>query len=138
MASLEEVPAVAGDMEKATTNDYPSARYKEETVMTHFRRALSAVVIACAMSIGSLPAYSQAKGHGKAKRKPNLETKEKHGRDAGELPVGLKTYMEKKGEGELPSGLQNKKDEDGYLTHGLEDRGKRSKSLGKGKTSPRS
>jgi len=43
----------------------------------------------------------------------------------------LEQYTEKKGE--LPSGLQKKKDQDGQLTHGLEEGGKKSKSSSKGK-----
>lgn len=105
--------------------------------MTHFRRTLSVVAIACAMSLVSSPAYPQGKGNAKGKGKQNRETKGNHGRDAGGLPFGLERYMENKGEGELPSGLEKKKDEDGYLTHGLEEGGKRPRSTDKGKKSPR-
>ena len=98
-----------------------------------FRKTGSVVAIACAMSLMASPAFSQGKGHGKAKGKEKVEAKENHGRNAGGLPFGLETYMEKKGEGELPSGLQKKKDENGYLTRGLEEGGKTVKSTSRGK-----
>ena len=85
---------------------------------------LSAVAIAFSMSLAASLAYAQGKGKGKAKGKQELQTKGKHGRDAGELPFGLEQLSEKKGE--LPSGLQ-KKNEDGTLTRGLEAGGKRPK-----------
>jgi len=102
-----------------------------------FGRTVSVLAMACAISVVSSPAYSQGKGHGKAKGKANVETNENHGRDAGGLPFGLETYMGKKGEGELPSGLQKKKDDSGSLTHGLEEGGKPLKSTSKGKKGPR-
>jgi hypothetical protein len=45
------------------------------------------------------------------------------------MPFGLEQFSEKKGN--LPSGLQNKKDDDGSLTRGLKEGGKRLKSTGK-------
>jgi hypothetical protein len=83
------------------------------------------------MSLAIAPAYSQVTGKGKARDKQNVEAKEKHGREAGELPYGIEHRTEKKGE--LPSGLQKKKDEDGQLTRGLEEGGKDLKAPSKGK-----
>ena len=94
-------------------------------------RNLSALAIALSMSMAISPAYSQGKGKAKAKGKEKTETRGKHGREAGELPYGLERYTEKK-EGELPSGLQKKKDEDGQLTRGLEKGGKNLTSTSKG------
>lgn len=74
-----------------------------------------------------LPADSYGKGKGKGK--PNVEAKEKHGREAGELPFGLKQFSEKNGN--LPSGLQKNEDDNGSLTRGLEDGGNPVKSTGK-------
>jgi hypothetical protein len=97
---------------------------------------LSALAIAFSMSLAPIgPAYSQVKGKGKAKGKQNVEAKEKHGREAGELPYGIVHRTEKKGE--LPSGLQKKKEEDGQLTRGLEEGGKDLKSPSKGKKGPK-
>ena len=63
---------------------------------------LSAVAIAFSMSVAIPAAYSQqGKGNGKAKGKQNVESKEKHGREAAELPHGLEQFSEKKGN--LPS-----------------------------------
>ena len=88
---------------------------------------LSALAIVFSMSMAILPADSYAKG--KAKGKPNVETRENHGREAGELPFGLEQFSEKNGN--LPTGLQKKKDADGSLTDGLEDAGKPVKATGK-------
>ena len=87
----------------------------------------STLAIVFSMGMAVSPGYSQGKGKGKGKE--HFEAKEKHGREAGELPFGLEQFSEKKGN--LPSGLQKKKDDDGSLTRGLEDGGKRSKSTGK-------
>ena len=57
------------------------------------------------MSMAVLPADSYGKG--KAKAKPNLEAKEKYGREAGELPFGLEQFSQKNGT--LPSRLQKRK-----------------------------
>jgi hypothetical protein len=100
-----------------------------------FFRTLSVLAIAWGISMIATPGVSQGRGKGKAKEK--VETKENHGRDAGGLPFGLETYMEKKGDGELPSGLQNKKNDDGSLTRGLEEGGKPLKSTSKGKKAPK-
>ncbi len=94
---------------------------------------LSAVAIAFSMSVAIRAAYSQEKGTGKEKRPQNVETKENHGRKAGELPHGLEQFSEKKGN--LPSGLQKKKDENGSLTRGLDQGGKKLTSNSKGKKS---
>ena len=98
--------------------------------MSHLCKELSALAIAFSMSMAVSPAYAQGKG--KAKGKQKVETKGNHGRAAGELPFGLEQLSEKKGE--LPSGLQKKKDK-GTLTAGLEGGGKRLKSTGKAKKS---
>ena len=94
-------------------------------------RKLPVFMVICALGLTDSPAFSQDKGKAKAKGKQKTETKGKHGREAGELPYGIKHRSEKKGE--LPSGLQKKKDEDGQLTRGLEEGGKDSKSPSKGK-----
>ncbi len=48
-----------------------------------------------------------------------------------ELTCGLEQFSKKKGE--LPSGLQKKKGEEGALTQDLDEGGKRLKSTGKAK-----
>jgi hypothetical protein len=98
--------------------------------MSNLYKELSALAIAFSVSMAVSPVYAQGKG--KAKGKQKVETKGNHGRAAGELPFGLKQLSEKKGE--LPSGLQKRKDE-GTLTGGLEGGGKRLMSTGKGKKS---
>jgi hypothetical protein len=85
----------------------------------------------CTVGIPTSDAHSREKGKGKAKGSQHVAAKEKHGRDAGNLPFGIGRHTKKKGE--LPSGLQKKKDEDGSLTRGLEEGGKRVTSVGKGK-----
>ena len=82
------------------------------------------------LGVTASPALSKEKV--KAKGKQTIETKDNHGREAGELPFGLQQHSEKKGE--LPAGLQKKKDEDGQLTRGLEEGGKNLKTTTKGKT----
>ena len=94
---------------------------------------LSAVAIAFSMSVGIPAAYSDGKAKGKEKGKQNINAKEKHGREAGELPHGLEQFSEKKGN--LPSGLQKKKDENASLPRGLEQGGKKLTSNSKGKKS---
>ena len=84
---------------------------------------LSTVAIAFSMILAIPAAYSQGKGNSKEKRKQNVEAKEKHGREAGELPHGLEQFSEKKGS--LPSGLQKKKDENESLPQGLDQGGKK-------------
>lgn len=96
------------------------------------KRKLSVFMVICVLGLTASPAFSQGKGKAKAKGKEKTETTGKHGREAGELPYGLERYTEKK-EGELPSGLQKKKDEDGQLTRGLEKGGKNLTSTSKGK-----
>ena len=81
------------------------------------------------LGVTASPAFS--KEAVKAKGKQKVETKDNHGREAGELPFGLQQHSEKKGE--LPAGLQKKKDEDGQLTRGLEEGGKNLKTTTKGK-----
>jgi hypothetical protein len=82
--------------------------------------------------VTAFPAFSKEKEKVKARGKQKVETKENHGRQAGELSFGLQQYSEKKGA--LPAGLQKKKDEDGQLTRGLEEGGKKLKTPSKGKT----
>jgi hypothetical protein len=93
-------------------------------------RKLPVFVIICILGLTASSAFSQEKG--KAKGKEKTEAKGKHGRQAGELPYGLERHTEK---GELPSGLQKKKDEEGQLTRGLEEGGKNSKAPSKAKKS---
>ena len=91
-------------------------------------RDLSALAIAFSMSMTTSSDYSQDQGKGKAKGKKDVDAKGKNGREASELPFGLEQVSEK-----LPSGLQKKKDEEGVLTQGLYEGGKRVKSAGKAK-----
>ena len=93
--------------------------------------ALVGLAAFCALGLTTSPAWSKQEGKGKVKDSQKTETKEKHGRQAGELPPGVERYSEKKGA--LPSGLQKKKDEDGQLTRGLEQGGKNLESKSKGK-----
>jgi hypothetical protein len=88
-------------------------------------------MVICALGLTTSSAFSAEKGKAKAKGKEKIETKGKHGREAGEQPYGIEHRTEKKGE--LPSGLQKKKDEEGQLTRGLEEGGKNSKTPSKGK-----
>jgi hypothetical protein len=92
---------------------------------------LALLIGVCAVTLPTPPAHSQGKGKGKAKGKQNVDVRENHGRDGGELPFGLQRHTDNKGE--LPSGLQKKKDEEEYLTRGLEESGKGLKSTGKSK-----
>jgi hypothetical protein len=92
---------------------------------------LSAVTIAFSINVAIPAAYSEGKGKGKEKSKQNVTAKQKHGREAGELPHGLEQFSESKGT--LPSGLQKKKDEDGTLTNGLDHGGKKLHPDSKGK-----
>jgi len=96
---------------------------------------LPVFMVICALGLTSSPAFSKEKAKAKAKGNKKIETKGKHGREAGELPYGLERHTEKKGE--LPSGLQKKKDEEGHLTRGLEEDGKDLKSPSKGKKAPK-
>jgi len=96
-------------------------------------RNLSALAIAFSMSSATSSAYSEGPEKGKAKGRQDVDAKGKNGREAGELPVGVEQFSEKKGE--PPSGLQKKKDEEGKLARGLEEGGKRLKSTGQAKKS---
>jgi hypothetical protein len=135
MAHREAVRVMAEDREKAPNNRIKQCSWKEKKPMNATFIKLSALAIAFSMSLAIAPPYSQVKEKGKAKGKQNVEAKEKHGREAGELPYGIVHRTEKKGE--LPSGLQKKKDEDGQLTRGLEEGGKDLKSPSKGKKGPK-
>jgi hypothetical protein len=95
--------------------------------------ALAGLVASCALVFAASPALSKQEGKLKVKDSQKTETKENHGRQAGELPAGLQRHTEKKGQ--LPSGLQKKKDEDGQLTRGLEKGGKSLEPKSKGKNS---
>ena len=86
---------------------------------------------ACAVSFPTSHADSREKGKGKPKNSQHVEAKGKHGREAGNLPFGLESHIDKKDE--LPSGLQKKKNKDRSLPRGLEEGGKRLTSAGKGK-----
>jgi len=99
--------------------------------ISRLTKLLVFMVIYC-LGVTASPAFSKAKEKVKAKGKQKVETKENHGREAGEQPFGLQQYSEKKGE--LPAGLQKKKDQDGQLTRGLENGGKNLKTTSKGKT----
>src|SRR5206468_11298465 len=95
-------------------------------------RKLPVFMVICALGLTSSPAFSKEKAKAKAKGNKKIETKGKHGREAGELPYGLERYTENKGE--IPSGLQQKKDDEGELTQGLEEGDKNLNSHSKGKT----
>ena len=129
MAHLAAATVVAAVMERdiaSKANDLEGSNQMNATF-----RKLSALAIAFSASVAISAAYAQGKGKGKAKGKQDVETKENHGRGAGELPYGLEQFSEKKGG--LPSGLQKKKDDEGKLTRGLADGGKRLEPKGKAK-----
>jgi hypothetical protein len=86
------------------------------------RWTLPAVLAICALGFTASPAFSKQEGKLKSKGSDKSDTKQNNGREAGELPSGIQRYTEKKGT--PPSGLQKKKD-DGTLTHGLNDGGKK-------------
>lgn len=92
---------------------------------------LPALLAICALGFTASPAFSKQEGKLKSKGSDKSDTKQNNGREAGELPSGIQRHTEKKGT--LPSGLQKKKD-DGTLTHGLNDGGKKRDSSTKGKT----
>src|SRR5207253_3050620 len=75
---------------------------KISTLLTKLR----VLMVICALGLTSSPAFSKEKAKAKAKGNKKIETKGKHGREAGELPYGLERHTEKKGE--LPSALQNR------------------------------
>lgn len=93
------------------------------------RKQVPVFMVISALGLSASPAFSQGKGKAKVKANQTIETKGKHGREAGELPFGLEQHKDKTGE--LPSGLQKKHAEDGSLTRGLEEGGKGLKSTGK-------
>ncbi|HWO41609.1 MAG TPA: hypothetical protein VNO43_07400 [Candidatus Eisenbacteria bacterium] len=90
------------------------------------RAKVTAFLVAAIFFATVSPAFSGEKG--KAKNKENMANHGKRGREAGGLPYGLVRHTEK--EGELPSGIQKKKDE-GELPRGLETGGKRVKGASK-------
>lgn len=98
--------------------------------MSPLKKTLAFMVI-YGLGVTAAPAFSKGKDKFKAKGKQKIETKQNHGREAGELPFGLQQYSEKKGA--LPAGLQKKKDADSQLTRGLEKGGKKT-TFTKGKT----
>ena len=98
--------------------------------MSVLRRTLPVLITVCALGSTTSPALSKQEGKAKVKGSQKEESKEKHGRQAGELPAGLERHMERTGE--PPSGLQKKKDE-GQLPRGLEKGGKNLESASKGK-----
>ena len=86
---------------------------------------ISAFVVTFALGLTAYPAIAKQEHKTKVKSTETKTTKDNSGRQAGELPSGLERYTERKGE--LPSGLQKKKDE-GELTKGLQDGGKKLKT----------
>jgi hypothetical protein len=88
-------------------------------------RMIPAVVVSFALGVTAYPATAKQEHKGKVKSTEPKATKDNSGREAGDLPSGLQKYSERKGE--LPSGLQKKKD-DGELTKGLQDGGKKVKT----------
>jgi hypothetical protein len=97
--------------------------------ISKLRKQVPVFMVISALGLSASPAFSQGKGKAKVKANQTIETKGKHGREAGELPFGLEQHKDKTGE--LPSGLQKKHAEDGSLTRGLEEGGKGLKSTGK-------
>jgi hypothetical protein len=89
------------------------------------------MIICCSLGVTVSPAWSKEKAKTKVTENRSTETKEKRGREAGELPFGIQQRSDKTGK--LPAGLQKKKDDDGHLTRGLDNGGKKLKTNGKGK-----
>ena len=88
-------------------------------------KMIPAFVVTFALGVTAYPAMAKQEHKTKVKSTETKATKDNSGRQAGALPSGLEKYTERKGE--LPSGLQKKKD-DGELTKGLEDGGKKLKT----------
>jgi hypothetical protein len=88
-------------------------------------RMIPGFVLSFALGVTAYPAMAKQDHKNKLKSTETKATKDNSGREAGELPSGLQKYTERKGE--LPSGLQKKK-EDGELTKGLQDGGKKVKT----------
>ena len=88
-------------------------------------RMIPAFVLSFALGVTAYPAMAKQDHKNKVKSTERKATKDNSGREAGALPSGLQKYSERKGE--LPSGLQKKKD-DGELTKGLQDGGKKLKT----------
>lgn len=88
-------------------------------------RIVPAFVVSFALGVTAFPAMAKQDHKSKVKSTETKATKDNSGREAGALPSGLQKYTERKGE--LPSGLQKKK-EDGELTKGLQDGGKKVKT----------
>ena len=87
-------------------------------------KMISAFVVTFALGVTAYPAMAKQEHKTKVKSTETKATKDNSGRKA-ELPSGLQKYTERKGE--LPSGLQKKK-QDGELTKGLQDGGKKVKT----------
>jgi hypothetical protein len=90
---------------------------------------LVSLLIVCVLGGTASFAFSKEKGKAKATNHGPIDTKGKHGRQAGELPFGLQRHTEK--HGDLPAGLQKKKDAGGQLTRGLEKADEKLKPTGK-------
>jgi hypothetical protein len=88
-------------------------------------RMIPAFVVSFALGVTAYPAMAKQDHRSKVKSTETKATKDNSGREAGALPSGLQKYSERKGE--LPSGLQKNKD-DGELTKGLQDGGKKVKT----------
>jgi hypothetical protein len=88
-------------------------------------KVISAFVVTFALGVTAGPAMAKQDHKSKVSSTETKSTKDNSGREAGALPSGLEKYTERKGE--LPSGLQKKKD-DGELTKGLQDGGKKVKT----------
>jgi hypothetical protein len=57
---------------------------------------LALLLRVCTVEIPSTDAHSREKGKSKAKGSQHVATKEKHGRDAGNLPFGIQRHTEQK------------------------------------------
>jgi len=88
-------------------------------------RMIPVFVVSFALGLTAYPAMAKQDHKSKVKSTETKPTKDNPGREGGALPSGLQKYTERKGE--LQSGLQKKKD-DGELTKGLQDGGKKVKT----------
>src|SRR6266496_4266485 len=77
--------------------------------ISKLQRIVPALMVTCALGLTASPALAKKEGKTKIKSSEKAGTKENSGRQAGQLP----------------SGLQKMKDEDGELTKGLTNGGKK-------------
>jgi hypothetical protein len=112
------------EIETSAWSAWCQIKLKGRKTMNGTFRSLSALAGAFSMSLAAAPAYSEGKGKTKPGGKQDAEVSGKHGREAGGLPYGLEEFSGRKGS--LPSRLQKKKDQDGSLTGGLRQGGKKS------------